>query len=464
MMSVLELPERIHMVGIGGIGLSAIARVLAMRGHVVTGSDLRASSTTCALNALDIETYVGHAASQVREAELLIVSSAIPKDNVEIRAARERGIPVLERRRLLPALMRGMRGIAVAGTHGKTTTTSMISVILERAGLDPTFIVGGVITELGTNARAGQGDHFVIEADEYERMFHGLRPHVAVVTNVEMDHPDCYRDIAEVQGAFDRFLDGVEARGYIVACADSATLGDILRERGGERAEVLTYGTSPEADYVVREIEANMRGGVDCSVWRREKRWQALSLAVPGEHNALNAAAALVVARLCGVEAEKAAQTLEGFAGVLRRFEVKGVWNDIVVVDDYAHHPTEVRATLAAARGRYPQRRIWAVFQPHTYSRTRALLDEFASCFDDADRVIVTDIYPARAHEEPIIRAEELVGTIDHDDVTHMDDIEQVVDHLLDELRSGDLLLTLGAGDGYLIGERVLARLEQRRV
>ncbi|MFP3896298.1 MAG: UDP-N-acetylmuramate--L-alanine ligase [Anaerolineales bacterium] len=463
-MSALEVPKRIHMVGIGGIGLSAIARVLAMRGHIVTGSDLRASSTTCALNALGIETYVGHAASQVGEAELLIVSSAIPEDNVEVRAARGRGILVLTRRRLLPALMRGMRGVAVAGTHGKTTTTSMISVILERAGLDPTFIVGGILAELGTNARAGRGDYFVIEADEYERMFHGLSPHIAVVTNVEMDHPDCYRDIAEVQEAFDLFLDGVEPGGHIVACADSATLGRILRERDGDRADLLTYGTSPKADYLVREIEPNTRGGVDCSVWRRGEKWQALSLAVPGEHNALNATAALIVARLCGVEGEKVAGTLADFAGVLRRFEIKGVQDDVVVIDDYAHHPTEVRATLAAARGRYPRRRIWAVFQPHTYSRTLALLDEFASCFDDADQVIITDIYPARAHEEPIIRAKELVGAVDHDDVTHVGSIERVVDHLLDELRSGDLLLTLGAGDGYLIGERVLARLGQRRV
>lgn len=463
-MGVMELPKRIHLVGIGGIGLSAIARVLAMRGHVVTGSDLRASSTTCALNTLGIETYVGHAASQVNEAELLIVSSAIPEDNVEIRVARERGIPVLKRRRLLPALMRGLQGIAVAGTHGKTTTTSMIAVLLERAGLDPTFIVGGVIAELETNARAGQGDHFAIEADEYKRMFHGLRPHIAVVTNVEMDHPDCYRDITEMQEAFDLFLDGVEAQGYIVACTDSAALGTILGEREEGGPDILTYGTSPEADYVVREIETNGRGGVDCSVWRGGGKWQEISLAVPGEHNALNATAALIVAQLCGIEAKEAAQMLKDFTGVLRRFEVKGVQDDVIVVDDYAHHPTEVRATLAAARGRYPQRRIWAVFQPHTYSRTRALLGDFASCFDDADKVIVTDIYPARAHEEPVIRAEELIEKMGHGDVTHIDSIEQVVDHLLAALCPGDLLLTLGAGDGYLVGERVLARLGKRRV
>ncbi|MEA3408334.1 MAG: UDP-N-acetylmuramate--L-alanine ligase [Chloroflexota bacterium] len=447
------------MVGIGGIGLSAIARLLAARGHVVTGSDLRASSITRALNALGVETYVGHAAEQVGEAGLLVVSSAIPEDNVEIRAARERGIPVVKRRRLLPALMQGYRGIAVAGTHGKTTTASMISVILEQADLDPSFIVGGIIADLDTNARAGHGEHFVVEADEYDRTFHGLRPHIAVVTNVEMDHPDCYRDIGEMREAFRVFLNGVDGEGSIVACADSAALRMVLAGGGGRTADVLTYGSSPGADYVVREIEANACGGVDCAVWERGEKWQTLSLAVPGEHNALNATAALIVSHLCGVDRGEAADTLRGFMGVLRRFEVKGMRNDIVVVDDYAHHPTEVRATLAAARGRYPQRRIWAVFQPHTYSRTQTLLADFASCFDDADKVIVTDIYPARAHEEPIMRAEELVEAVDHGDVMHIDGNEGAVDYLLQVLRPGDLLLTLGAGDGYLIGERVLARL-----
>jgi len=471
-----SLPRRIHMVGIGGIGLSAIARVLAGRGHIVSGSDLRASTITRDLNSLGIEPHVGHLAEQVAGAELVVISSAIPKENVEVQAARAAGIPVVKRQQLLGPMMAGSYGIAVAGTHGKTTTAAMLAVILERLGYSPTFIVGGIIAELGTNAQAGGGPYFVphtgyfvphagyfvIEADEYDRTFHGLRPHVAVVTNVEMDHPDCYPSIEDVRLAFGIFLERVPDEGHIVACADSPELMRVLGERGGGLGKVKTYGLSPDADYVISDVKPELDGGVAFKVVRAGRTWGTFLLVVPGLHNALNATAALIVAGLLGVEPSEAGAVLSRFRGVERRFEVRGEVAGIFVVDDYAHHPTQVRATLAAARQRYPGRRIWAVFQPHTFSRTRALLNEFATCFAGADRVIVTDIYAARSHEKPTINAERLVETILHDKVRHISELDEVVRHLVGELCEGDVVLTLGAGDCYLISERVLEELAKR--
>jgi len=457
-----DLPRRIHLVGIGGSGLSAIARVLAAWGHSVSGSDMRDSSLLGELNALGIRTYVGHAAEHVQGAELVVVSSAIPESNPEVQAAQRMGIPVVKRAPLLGRMMAGRYGIAVAGTHGKTTTTAMIAVILERLGLAPTFIVGGIIAELGTNAQAGSGPHFVIEADEYDRTFHGLAPRIAVLTHLEMDHPDCYRDMEDLRAAFGRFVERVPEEGAIVACADSPELRRLLAARVGPGPRVVTYGRDPGAQFRIHELSPNARGGLDFRVYRGDGAWEACSLAVPGAHNALNATAALIVADLLGLEREGALRALAGFRGVLRRFELKGECAGISVVDDYAHHPTQVRATLAAARQRYPGRRIWAVFQPHTFSRTRALLGELATCFDEADEVIITAIYAARAHERPVIGAEELVAAIRHPRVRHIGALDDVVRYLMERLLPGDVLLTLGAGDGYLVGERVLALLAGR--
>ena len=456
------LPHRIHVVGIAGIGLSAIARVLAMRGHIISGSDLCTSSITDDLNRLGIRTYVGHSAEQIAGAELVVVSSAIPETNAEVLAARRSGIPVLKRKRLLARMMAGSVGIAVAGTHGKTTTSSMISVILQRAGLRPTFVVGGIIAELGTNAQAGQGPHFVIEADEYDRTFHGLEPQIAIVTNVEMDHPDCYDDIADIRDSFTVFLDHVSRDGAIVACADSPELMRLVQERGSAMPRVVTYGVSPGADYVVTDVAPNNGGGMHYRVLNQGSIWGTFATSIPGAHNVLNGTAALIVATMCGIDRQVAGQALRDFRGVLRRFEFKGESQGITVIDDYAHHPTEIRATLAAARSRYPGRRIWAVFQSHTYSRTCALFSEFVAAFGDADHVIVTDIYAARAREKPTIRAEDLAAAIQHDDVRYLSAFDEVEAVLLDELHTGDVLLTLGAGDGYLIGEHVLAQLSER--
>ncbi|MBN1402045.1 MAG: UDP-N-acetylmuramate--L-alanine ligase [Anaerolineae bacterium] len=458
------LPERIHLVGIGGVGLSAIARVLVMRGHRVTGSDLRASPITEELARLGVGVSVGHASAQVADAQLVIISSAIPEGNVEVQAARAAGIPVLKRRDMLGTLMLGQRVLAVAGTHGKTTTSAMLSVILDGLGRDPSFIVGGLIQDLGTNARAGHGDDFVIEADEYDYAFYGLDPDVAVITNVEMDHPDCFADIAAVRKAFGGFVRKIKPGGSLVACADSPQLMRALDAQPwlGSRLETWTYGLGDQARYRVGPVTVNDRGGIDFVVFEGQLPWVTCSLGIAGVHNALNATAALIVADRCGLERQAAAQALRDFRGARRRFEIKGQAGGIVVVDDYAHHPTEIRATLAAARQRYPHRSIWAVFQPHTFSRTSALLEEFAACFPQADRVVVTDIFKARPKEKETVSAQDLVQRARHPDIRHIATYDEIVAYLLDHLQAGDLLVTLGAGDGYLIGERVLQRLGER--
>ena len=458
----LTIGQHIHLVGIGGIGLSAIARVLAQRGHRVSGSDMGASALTDALVAEGIEVFIGHAPEQVDGADLVLISSAVPASNPEIRAARARNIPIVERQQFFPQLLEGYHCLAVAGTHGKTTTTGMVAHILESAGYDPSFIVGGILAGWGTNARAGASRWFVIEADEYGRMFHGLTPKVAVITAIEMDHPDCFADLDEMREAYSQFVRCIEPEGRLIVCSDGDHVRGLLAEMTVELPNVVTYGQHEDADYVVSEVQPNAGGGVDMVVTHGGRVWSQGTLGLPGAHNALNATAAMLVAQACGISPEQSAVALRSFAGVLRRFECKGEVDGITVIDDYAHHPSEIAATLAAARGRYGSRRIWAVLQPHTYSRIETLLDQFAGCMDDADQVIVTDIYAARAKERPTIDAHRLVMALAHRSARHIGSLEQVQTHLLDTLQAGDVLITLGAGNGYLIGERVLTALEEQ--
>ncbi len=464
-----QIPQRVHLVGIAGIGMSAIARVLATWGHTVTGSDLSATPLTEALNCLGIVTYVGHRAEQIGAADWVVASSAIPSDNVELEAARRRGIPVLKRQQLLGCMMTGDAagagrvGIGVAGTHGKTTTTAMIAVLLSEAGCDPTYIVGGVLHQTGSNARAGHGPHFVVEADEYDRMFHGLRPRIAVLTHMEMDHPDCFPTMDNLREAYRHYLRLVPPEGCIVACVDSPEVRKVLAMLpaiGGPR--VLTYGFSTDADYVVSGAEANAQGGADFAITVRGHGGGRFATRIPGLHNVLNATAALIVAEQAGVEREVARDALQRFEGVQRRFEVLGERSGVLVVDDYAHHPTHIRATLAGARLRYPARRIVAVWQPHTYSRIRALWNEFANCFEQADEVLVTDVYVARASEVEPIAVSDLCAAVRHPRVRYSGSVDRTARALPDMLHAGDLLLVLGAGDSVLIGGRVLAALEAR--
>ncbi len=467
----MDRDSRTHFVGIGGIGLSAIARVLLEEGHRVSGSDLKLSSITAALADLGATIYQGHQAANVDDADLVVVSSAIPADNPEAVAAREKGIPVVKRGWVLGHMMEGRFGIAVAGSHGKTTITAMIALLLTEAGLDPTFIVGGVLENLGTNAKAGRGEHFVIEADEYDHTFLGLKPRIAVVTNIEMDHPDCYRELDDLLEAFREFVALVPAGGCVIGCGDEERVRGVLAgEQGsggaGERgsrgareqgAELITYGLGERVDWRAVDIRSNKLGGHDFVALHDGYAVGEFGLHIPGLHNVQNVLAALAVAHRLGLNLAGVGETLRGYRGVQRRFEVKGQVNGIVVIDDYAHHPTQIRTTLRAARERYAGRAIWAVFQPHTYSRTKALLGDFAESFADADHVIVTDIYAAREFDDLGVSAADIVARMKHPDVHYIPDLDKAADHLLNHLKPGDVLITLGAGDGYKVGENVLA-------
>jgi UDP-N-acetylmuramate--alanine ligase len=449
----------VHFVGIGGAGLSAIAKVLLESGWVVSGSDQQLSAFARDLAARGATVFEGHAAPNVDGAEVIIISSAIPDDNVEVVAARARGVPVLKRADFLGQLMEGRVGVAVAGTHGKTTTTGLIAFMLDRAGLDPTFIVGGLLADYGTNARAGRGPHFVIEADEYDYMFLGLKPSVEVVTNVEHDHPDVFPTLKEMQEAFRAFTQLLPPGGRLVACARDAFARKLVEERLSAGQPAVLYGLRREDNFRADSIQFNNAGGHDFLV---VKNGETLGLArnrLPGDHNVLNSLAALAVADHLGVDFNTARNALAEYRGAGRRFEVKGEVRGITVVDDYAHHPTEIRATLTASRRRFAARPIWVMFQPHTFSRTRTLLADFAASFVDADHVVIVDIFRSRETPDPNVSAADIVKKMAHRDARYIPALADAADYLCANLRPGDVLLTLGAGDGDWVGLEVLKRL-----
>ena len=450
-------PRRVHIIGIGGIGLSAIARVLLARGVQVSGSDQIASPITDELARLGAKIFIGHRAENLgdAQADLVLVTSAAPDDNSEIVEAKRRKLRIVKRYGFFAELTAGKKTIAVAGTHGKTTTTGMIATILANAGLDPDAVIGGIIPELGGNARAGNGKYFVIEADEYDRAFLGLRPMIAVVTSIEMDHPDIYRDVDEVASAFREFMRFVPRDGVVIGCGDAERVARELRELGETR--VVRYGFDAANDWRASDVMPNAHGGSDFVVWRGATRVGEFALQIPGKHNVLNALAALVVADAVGVDLQSARTTLIDFRGAARRFQVKGEFRGVTIVDDYAHHPTEIRATLAAARVRFPNRNIWAVFQPHTFTRTAALLDEFANAFGDADHVIVTKIFAAREKDDLGISSRNLVRRMQHRDAQYVAQLGDIAGYLTTHLKSGDVLVTLGAGDVDGVGEQMLA-------
>jgi UDP-N-acetylmuramate--alanine ligase len=457
---------KIHLIGIGGTGLSAIAQVLLESGCTVSGSDRARSPLSDSLIRSGARVEIGHAAGNIAGADLVVRSSAIPDDNPEVVAARALGIPVLKRSEFLNQLMDGKTVIAVAGTHGKTTTTAMIAWMLTALGQDPSFIVGGVLKNLSTNAHAGKGAAFVIEADEYDRMFLGLSPQIAVITNVEHDHPDCYPTVQDYESAFVAFTGRVQDGGAVIGCYDDPGAVSVLQAARKNDKSVFSYALSSGADFRARNLERNRRGGFSFALFQQQANAKPaqvaqVALQVPGEHNVLNAMAALAVADRLGLAYEDAVQALGAFQGTGRRFEIRGVASGVTIIDDYAHHPTEIRATLAAAHSSFPGRRIWAVWQPHTYSRTRTLFNEFASAFNTAAQVVVTEIYASREPAEAFSAAA-LVASMNHPEAHFIPTLPEVVDYLTSHLKKGDVVLVLSAGDADQVSAQVLERLESK--
>lgn len=446
--------QRIHFIGIGGAGLSAIARVLLERGFYISGSDLRASETTAALAADGARIYRGHDASFADGADLVVASSAIPPGHVETVAAEARGIPVHKRGDIIEAVMRGHDNIAVAGTHGKTTTTSMIIHILQQAGKDPSFIVGGKMGNTGKNAAVGSGPSFVIEADEYDNMFHGLRPNLAVITNVEHDHPDFFKTMQEVVESYAAFVDLLPPTGVLVACADDGAASALLRR------PAVTYGIdNPRANW--RAV--NLRHGDQRTVFTVLRDGDCLGearLTVPGAHNVLNALAALAVAAARGIPFDVGAKALDSFKSAARRFDIRGMRGDVIVVDDYAHHPTEIKATLRAARLHYRRRRIWAVWQPHTYTRVQRFMSAFLTAFAEADHVLITPVFAAREEAAVGISSRRLADAMDHSDVRYAPSLEAAVSMLREDIVPPALLMIFSAGDANRIADDYLNRGE----
>ncbi len=452
--------KRIHFVGIGGIGMSGIAESLAAQGFEITGSDLSESAITEHLVECGCTVYKGHKAENVQDVNALVYSSAVDRENPEIVEARRLGIPVIRRAEMLAELMRLKSGIAVAGTHGKTTTTSMIGHILTEAGLDPTVIVGGVVRGLGTNARLGNSELLVAEADEYDRSFLKLTPVLAVLTTLEAEHLDTYGTYEALREAFLTYANSVPFYGLVAVCTDEPNLVDLLPELD---RPVITYGTNPHADLRISDLESGVMS--KCTIWRGAEKLGILELPLPGLHNLRNALGALSVALELDVPFDSAVAALRGFSGVKRRFELRGEELGVAVYDDYAHHPTEVKATLTAAREAFNGRRIVGIFQPHLYSRTQTFYKEFAQALLLADLLMVSDVYPAR--EKPIEGVTgrmivEQAQKFGHRNVHYLRRREEIVHKLSPMLEEGDLVITLGAGDIYKTSDEVLEALRKR--
>lgn len=457
----------VHFIGIGGSGLSAIARLLLESGYTVTGSDNTMSPFALDLQAAGVTIILGHDSGNIAGADWVVRSSAIPDDNPEVTAALSQGIPVYKRADFLGQLMENKTGIAVAGTHGKTTTTSMLAWTLSALGEDPSFIAGSVINNLGVNARAGKGNTFVIEADEYDRMFLGLKPKIEVVTYVEHDHPDCYPTPEDFRRAFVDFVKLLPIDGTLIACGDEPGAADIAAEARRMGRKTLLYGAAAtlgtSSDWVLAQnFKPNNKGGFSFDATVAGYSYP-VALCIPGMHNMRNALAVMAVIHVLALSMHQAAQALGEFVGAGRRFEIRGEAGGVTVVDDYGHHPTEIAATLSGARSRYAKRRIWAIWQPHTYSRTRALFDQFAHAFGEADEVIVTEIYRSREPAQDY-SSQEVVKKMKHTSVKFIAELSDVIGYLIKNLQAGDVLIVFSAGDADLVSTQVLDRLKKGEV
>ncbi len=455
--------QRIHFVGIGGIGMSGIAEVLLTLGYGVSGSDMKPSAVTERLQKLGAKIFIGHAATNVHGAEVVVTSSAIAKDNPEVSEARLLHLPVIQRAEMLSELMRLKYGIAIAGMHGKTTTTSLVASVLAAGELDPTVVVGGRVDSLGSNARLGTSQYLVAEADESDRSFLKLSPILSVVTNIDREHMDCYRDMEDVENTFVEFMDKVPFYGAVIACTDNEALRNLLPR---VERRVVTYGTAKDADFCAHDLRTEREGDElrnSFAIRYQGKELGRFELYVPGAHNILNATAAIAVGMGLEIPVELVRKGIAQFRGVDRRFQLKGAVNGIRVVDDYGHHPTEIRATLQAARQWLgAEGKIHVIFQPHRYTRTYLLMNEFAGAFPEADRLLVLDIYAAS--EQPIagVSGLALAGKIrcrNERPAEFASGFDAAVEAVAAEARPGDMVLTLGAGSVSQLGAKILERL-----
>ncbi len=457
--------QRIHFVGIGGIGMSGIAEVLLNLGYKVSGSDLKASSITHRLAGLGAMTFEGHRAENIAGAEVVVTSSAIARDNPEVAEARRLHIPVIQRAEMLSELMRLKYGIAIAGMHGKTTTTSMVAAVLAAGGLDPTVVVGGRVDAMGSNARLGKSHYLVAEADESDRSFLKLSPILSVVTNIDREHMDCYRDMDDVERTFIEFMDRVPFYGTVVVCNDDDRARALISR---VQRRVITYGMRDGSDFrIVSESQEKRQASGCLSLFRvsyRDRDLGEFKLNVPGAHNVLNATAAIAVGIGLDISPDNIHAALDSFRGVDRRFQLKGQAGGVSVIDDYGHHPTEIRATLAAAR-QCGYSRVHVVFQPHRYTRTQALMDEFTGAFGDADTLFLLDIYPASEAPIPGITAQALADRVAAGGlaVKYVGNFADAVAAAAGVAQPGDMILTLGAGNVSQLGPQILEQLEKRK-
>jgi UDP-N-acetylmuramate--alanine ligase len=451
----------VHFMGIGGFGINPIAQVMHQQGYVVSGCDLLESPLLAPLRKWDIPIEIGHSPGHLERfaVDALVISSAIPPDNPEVKAAREAGIPVYKRSDILEVLTQDQMCVAIAGTHGKTTTSGMIAYALSATGQAPSFIVGGVVEGLSANAQAGTGPAFIIEADEYDRMFMGLRPTISVVTTLEMDHPDMFGEFSDVLALFDEFVDLLPKDGLLIAGHDNQAARQLATRRKEQGLPALTYGITG-GDWQAVDVRPNEKGGMSFTALQSGARVAEAALQLPGVHNVQNTLAAVAVGAQLGVSRQAMADALSAFGGVERRFQVKGEQRGITVVDDYAHHPTAIQVTLAAAAARYPGRSLWAVWQPHTFSRTRALLDDFAASFQEADHVIVTDVFRSRDRETFGISPQDVLSRMaDHPDARHIGAFDDIVAHLVEHARPGDVVIVMSAGDATWLCDDLLLAL-----
>jgi UDP-N-acetylmuramate--alanine ligase len=456
---MLHKKHKIHFVGIGGIGMSGIAEVLLNSGYVVSGSDLQESDATRRLRGLGAAVFVGHQeANLAGNPSVVVISTAVKYSNPEVLEARRRHIPVIPRAEMLAELMRMKYAVAVAGSHGKTTTTSMIAAVLSNAGLDPTMVIGGRVHMLGTNARTGQGEFLVAEADESDGSFLLLSPTIAVVTNIDREHMDFHQTMERLNESFLAFINKIPFYGLAVLCIDDPNVYGLLSKT---RKRFATYGLSAEADFSAHDLKMSL-GGIEFTVLHHGKPLGQLRLHLPGRHSATNALAAVAVAHELEISFAHAAEALAGFTGIHRRFEVKGEPGGIIVIDDYGHHPTEIRATIGAIRDSW-KRPLTVIFQPHRFTRTRDLFDEFLTAFEGADRLVLTEIYPAG--EDPIAGAtgEALYQAMKrkgHMELAFVPDKNQIAAQIAGKLNPGDMVLTLGAGDIYKVGDALVEALK----